>query len=697
MSWTPREIGTLIVVILKARNLPNKRHIGKQDPYCAVSYNGEKRRTKAIRRGGQHPEWDEEVRFTLFEDAEDQLARLDADSDAAPPPPPPKENDAAKGERKIKGGKAMRLFCFADDPREPDLIGECVVDLTEVLTKGETDEWFTLTNKERYCGEVYLELTFWSNEPAPEKKKPKSKKTSKQYGGPGMFTELSGSLTGGPGGHNGSSGSLVSDDRRESLSGSLASSSSDLYVAPYDQNTARQRRSSPVDQIVDDFGALAVGDPYQRRETYPDPHNRRASSATRYSGATYPPPAHPYPSSSFTDIPPASNSWSTWRSDAPPEPTASSWSAWQQPDPYGAPPNPYTGASHLYDYHPQPYDSTPPPQGYSSTPSPSHHGHGPRHSLPTAPSGFMPLPSATPAPSGFAPMPSYSPHPDFAPAPTPTPGPYAPYGAPTPVPSGFVPMPLAPSSSFPQQYGGYAPQPPATPQPSYAPPASAPPPPQQSYIPPQPPGSVPPQPHSVPLPQPPGQQGYAPPQSPLQHAYQPQQVPPPPSPPRDQPSSSSSSGSRPLPPQPQALQSSGFQQQQQQPVHRQSSLPIPPSTSTIPGQPIYVPPPPPLGASASQSSLPAVPPPPPLASSGSVPKLVENPQHPLPPPPPPPIQQQSGRPSLPQLPVAYPGPPPPLPQPPAPPSSQSFYTPPNGMGQQFVPPGPPPQAMHGGY
>jgi hypothetical protein len=24
-------------------------------------------------------------------------------------------------------------------------------------------EWFTLHNKDKYCGEVYLELTFWSN------------------------------------------------------------------------------------------------------------------------------------------------------------------------------------------------------------------------------------------------------------------------------------------------------------------------------------------------------------------------------------------------------------------------------------------------------------------------------------------------------------------------------------------------------
>lgn len=33
----------------------------------------------------------------------------------------------------------MKLACYADDAREPDLIGDTNVDLTEVLTKGETD------------------------------------------------------------------------------------------------------------------------------------------------------------------------------------------------------------------------------------------------------------------------------------------------------------------------------------------------------------------------------------------------------------------------------------------------------------------------------------------------------------------------------------------------------------------------------
>lgn len=115
------------------RNLPNKRHIGKQDPYCQVIFNGEKRRTKAIKRGGQHPEWDEEIRFELYEDV-DELPQVPG---ADPPPPPPKAN--GKGPPKVKGGSFMAVACYAEDIREPDLIGETKVDLTEVLTKGETD------------------------------------------------------------------------------------------------------------------------------------------------------------------------------------------------------------------------------------------------------------------------------------------------------------------------------------------------------------------------------------------------------------------------------------------------------------------------------------------------------------------------------------------------------------------------------
>jgi len=154
MTTTAREIGTLIVVVLKAvrfflfesvlrlshfytpscplqRNLPNKRQFGKQDPYCVVVLNGQTRKTKVIKRGGQHPEWDEEIRFTIYEDPEG----LRGSNDGTPPPLPPK---AGRGPKKIQGGEKMTLACFAAD-REPELIGETMIDLTEALTKGETD------------------------------------------------------------------------------------------------------------------------------------------------------------------------------------------------------------------------------------------------------------------------------------------------------------------------------------------------------------------------------------------------------------------------------------------------------------------------------------------------------------------------------------------------------------------------------
>jgi neural Wiskott-Aldrich syndrome protein len=97
--------------------------------------NGESRKTKIIRRGGQHPEWDEEIRFTIYEDSDS----LNASDDGSPPPLPPK---AGRGPKKIQGGEQMALACFAAD-KEPELIGETMVDLNEVLTKGETDGTFS--------------------------------------------------------------------------------------------------------------------------------------------------------------------------------------------------------------------------------------------------------------------------------------------------------------------------------------------------------------------------------------------------------------------------------------------------------------------------------------------------------------------------------------------------------------------------
>lgn len=51
------EIGTLVVVVDRAKNLPNRKAMGKQDPYCAARLGKEAKKTETDKRGGQTPRW----------------------------------------------------------------------------------------------------------------------------------------------------------------------------------------------------------------------------------------------------------------------------------------------------------------------------------------------------------------------------------------------------------------------------------------------------------------------------------------------------------------------------------------------------------------------------------------------------------------------------------------------------------------
>ena len=50
------EIGTLVVVVDKAKNLPNRKST-KQNPYCQARLGKSSNKTKTDRRGGQTPRW----------------------------------------------------------------------------------------------------------------------------------------------------------------------------------------------------------------------------------------------------------------------------------------------------------------------------------------------------------------------------------------------------------------------------------------------------------------------------------------------------------------------------------------------------------------------------------------------------------------------------------------------------------------
>lgn len=51
------EIGTLVLVVDRAKNLPNRKTMGKQNPYCAARLGKEARKTETDKRGGQTPKW----------------------------------------------------------------------------------------------------------------------------------------------------------------------------------------------------------------------------------------------------------------------------------------------------------------------------------------------------------------------------------------------------------------------------------------------------------------------------------------------------------------------------------------------------------------------------------------------------------------------------------------------------------------
>ncbi|KAF8071693.1 hypothetical protein FPV67DRAFT_1622208 [Lyophyllum atratum] len=151
MSNRETELGTLIVVVLKARNLNDKHSFYKQDVFAQVSLNGKcflrkfwnsqftscvTKRTHVDVKGGQHPEWDAEIRFSVMKQSQDKSRKLE-------------------------------VACFAKEPRSDDILGKGAVDITDTLKTGEFDDWVGLDVDGVVRGDLYLEMTFFSNTPAP--------------------------------------------------------------------------------------------------------------------------------------------------------------------------------------------------------------------------------------------------------------------------------------------------------------------------------------------------------------------------------------------------------------------------------------------------------------------------------------------------------------------------------------------------
>ncbi|ESZ92948.1 hypothetical protein SBOR_6667 [Sclerotinia borealis F-4128] len=139
-------IGTLVVIVDRAKNLPNRKTIGKQDPYCAARLGKEAKKTETDKRGGQTPRWDQELRFTVH-DSPDYYQ--------------------------------LKISVFNDDKRT-DLIGETWVNLQDVIITGggQSDVWHNLSFKGKYAGEIRVEITYYDKRPKPEKPEKKEPKQS---------------------------------------------------------------------------------------------------------------------------------------------------------------------------------------------------------------------------------------------------------------------------------------------------------------------------------------------------------------------------------------------------------------------------------------------------------------------------------------------------------------------------------------
>ncbi|EJD07090.1 uncharacterized protein FOMMEDRAFT_77011, partial [Fomitiporia mediterranea MF3/22] len=135
-SSNDKELGTLVVVVLKARNLPDKHTFTKQDPYAVVELGPCKVQTQIDKRGGQHPVWDQDLHVKV----------LEADT---------------------KKNRIMKVSCYAKEPKGDDLIGSGEVDITETLSTGEFDDWIKFETNGAYRGEIYLEMTFFAAGPPP--------------------------------------------------------------------------------------------------------------------------------------------------------------------------------------------------------------------------------------------------------------------------------------------------------------------------------------------------------------------------------------------------------------------------------------------------------------------------------------------------------------------------------------------------
>lgn len=143
--------GTLVIMVCRAKHLPNRRKLDKQSPYVLLRIGLEAQKTPSHFRAGQTPEWTHELRFQLVRDRR-PLMRLDVLDETKSEPTP------------IGGTDLDCADVFGDRANFHD--GKYIL-----------DGWHDLRCDDRPSGKIYLEMTFYPSAPVVPGKVPSAHQT----------------------------------------------------------------------------------------------------------------------------------------------------------------------------------------------------------------------------------------------------------------------------------------------------------------------------------------------------------------------------------------------------------------------------------------------------------------------------------------------------------------------------------------
>ncbi|PSK33790.1 hypothetical protein C7M61_005134 [Candidozyma pseudohaemuli] len=156
--------GTLIIIVCRAKHLPNRRKLDKQSPYVLMRIGTEAKKTTAAFRAGQTPEWTQEIRFQLTRDRRPLL----------------------------------KLDVLDETKNDPTPIGDTEIDCAAVFQdqahfndgKYILDGWYDLKSSGRDAGKIYLEITFYPSAPLLPPKVPSPTLDKELPAMPDEFTRL---------------------------------------------------------------------------------------------------------------------------------------------------------------------------------------------------------------------------------------------------------------------------------------------------------------------------------------------------------------------------------------------------------------------------------------------------------------------------------------------------------------------------